>query len=195
LAGRTPAAAFANFVTPLQQDISCLTNDVLIVSSGGRHLPNKIHALTLANGLIRLRAAKMPPGLTLGVGLQYDIVQTDDPARGPYKVRTRGYDYAFRDADGRTMASYHWHPLGESRYKGPHFHMPTELEGVHWPCERTSLESMIRFAIEEIDVQPNRSDWDDLLTINEGRFKLWRSWSMRPELAKDVEEGPQPMGA
>lgn len=160
--------------------MSCLANDVLIVSSGGRSGEGKIHSMTLAGGPILLTGE----GLQLDIGLQYDIIRTDEPGKGPYKVRTRAYDYALRDENSKTQVSFHWHPLGESRYKDPHFHIPPSWPGIHFPCERTSLESVIRLCIQELGAEHRRDDWDTVLGLNEGIFKLYRSWSTQPQLAK-----------
>lgn len=162
--------------------MSCLANDVLIVSPGGRRVPREVHSLTLANGPIPIR-----DDLNLDLGLLYDIIKTNEPGKGPYKVRTRAYDYAIRDGTTRALVSYHWHPMGESRYKAPHFHVPPQWEGIHFPCERTSLESVVRLCIQELGASPNRDDWDNVLTLNEASFKLWRSWSTDPEVAKATD--------
>ncbi|MFG3556520.1 hypothetical protein ACGGAQ_19265 [Micromonospora sp. NPDC047557] len=168
-------------MTPLQQDVSCLSvSDVLIVSPGGRNATGEIKAVTLAGGPILIT----DHGLQLDIGLQYDVIRTEDPDLGPYKVRTRAYDYALRDADDRTLVSYHWHPLGRSTYEAPHFHIPPTWPRIHFPCERTSLESIIRLCIQEIGAEAARDDWNEVLSLNEGKFKLYRSWNAEPELAK-----------
>jgi len=181
LPGRNARDALQRFLTPLQQDISCISNDVLIVSPGGRR-SGAVRSLTLANGPILLN----DDGLYLDVGMQYDIIRTDEPEKGPYKCRTRAYDYALRDDEGNVALAYHWHPLGNSTYHDPHFHFPPQWPGIHFPCQRTSLESVIRLCIQELGVEPDRDDWSDVLALNEGVFQLWRSWSMRPDLAKEV---------
>ncbi len=165
MAGRNPREAFAAFIEPLQQNVSCLANDVLIVSSGGRHLAQKVHALTLANGPIRVTDQ-----LTLTLDLMYEIIRTDEPGKGPYKVSTKAYDYAFRSQDGRVVTSYHWHPLGRSNFTDPHFHVPSQWPGMHLPSERTSIESVIRFCIRELGSEPNGPDWEQVLALNEGRL-------------------------
>lgn len=162
--------------------MSCLSNDVLIVSPSGRET-QKIHALTLANGPILFN----DDGLQLDIGLMYDIIKPNDPDLGPYKVRTRAYDYAIRDADDRTRVSWHWHPLGESTYRDPHFHVPGDWPGIHFGSGRTSLETVVRTCIREMGAEPHRDDWADILDVNEGRFVLYRTWGHRMELAKAAE--------
>ncbi len=53
MAGRTPREAVEAFLTPLQQALSCVTNEVLLVSGG--YYPSTIpHALTISNSPARL---------------------------------------------------------------------------------------------------------------------------------------------
>lgn len=179
-------------MTPLQQDISCLSvHDVLIVSPGGRRATGEIKSVALAGGPIALTS----DGLQLDVGLQYDIIRTDEPGKGPYKVRTRAYDYALRDVDDNTLMSYHWHPVGRSTYRAPHFHVPPSWPRIHFPCERTSLESIVRLCIQEIGAPAARDDWEEVLSLNEGKFKLYRTWNAEPKLAPEAaRQGPSPAG-
>ncbi|MEO7837042.1 MAG: hypothetical protein ABIS21_05320 [Acidimicrobiales bacterium] len=183
--GRNPSAALQAFIKPLQQNVSCLSpSNVLIVSPGGRNTTNQIHSLTIAgSGPIRLRDCP----LFLAVGLRYDIIKTADPSKGPFKVRTRAYDYALRDEDGKTLASYHWHPLGQSTYTAPHLHHPPMFPRIHWPCQRTSLEEMVRLCIVEFGATPARDDWEEVLLVNESTFRLYRSWVQVPELAEEAK--------
>ncbi|WP_255544363.1 hypothetical protein [Micromonospora sp. ATA51] len=38
--------------------------------------------------------------------------------------------------------------------------------------------------IQEIGAEAARDDWNEVLSLNEGKFKLYRSWNTQPELAK-----------
>jgi len=177
LPGRNPSAAYHKFVGVIQQSLGVLTNDVLIVSRGGRHDIDVIHSLTLAGGAILLNE----DGLQLSVGMQYAIVRTDKPGYGPYKVSTRAYDYAIRDAQGETLLAYHWHPYGLSSYSGPHLHIHGQDRGLshkhHMPTGRIALERVIRSCVVELGAEARRDDWDKIVAFNEGRFVLYRSWS------------------
>jgi hypothetical protein len=101
---------------------------------------------------------------------------------GPYKVSTRAYNYALLDASGGTVIAHHWHPYGSSGHAEPHFHIHAAAgAGIthkqHHPSGRVSLEQVVRFCSEELHAIPLREDWNEILSFNEGRFKLYRSWS------------------
>ncbi len=137
-----------------------------------------MHSLTLANGPILLN----DDGVQLEIGLQYTIVRTEQPGAGPYKVSTRAYNYALLDINGETLIAHHWHPYGASSHQLPHFHIHTPAGAgmthkQHHPSGRVSLEQVIRFCIEELRAEPLRDNWNEILAFNEGRFKLYRSWS------------------
>lgn len=78
--------------------------------------------------------------------------------------------YTFHNTDGREVISFHWHPQGNSPITYPHFHLGAgaqigrrELQNCHIPTETMSLERVLRFAIEELGVEPLRDDWDDVV--------------------------------
>jgi hypothetical protein len=194
LPGRTTRAAFNAFVEPLRKSVSCLTDDQLIASSGGtggRRAPRgEIHALTMANGAIRLGNE-----LFLHIGLKYQIIHVPGLPNGPYKVKTHAYAYQLHHESGPMLIGYHWHPAGESSFREPHIHAPALLPGsgrVHFPSERTSLEAVIRFCIGELHAEPNRKDWAEVLAMNEDLFETYRTWPPQPRLGGGQrEEQPQ----
>lgn len=110
------------------------------------------------------------------------------PGRPEHHRRDQGR-HALRDADDRTLAAFHWHPIGASTYHAPHFHIPQLFTRIHFPCGRTSLEEIVRLCIKEFGVEPKRDDWDKVLSLNEGRFQLYRTWSTLPELAIEGASG------
>jgi len=185
LPGRSPRDAYAAFVEPLQQDVRCITDDQLVSSPGGRHEVDKTHSLTLASGPILLTE----DGVQLKIGLQYMIIKTGKSGRDAYKVSTRAYTYLFLDIEDRPTMAYHWHPFGLSDFAEPHLH-PYSIGGslprkAHYPSSRVSLESVIRFCIEQGGAEPKRDNWDAVLALNEGKFLLYRSWA-------DTSKMPQP---
>jgi hypothetical protein len=179
LAGSSPAEAVANFVRPLQLAASCVTREVLDVH-GGYHPAASPHALTLgAEEPARLQG---PGELALSVTLHYRIVEAPG-ARGPWKVSTAGYLYAVDDAEGREVLAYHWHPHGRRDVTAPHLHLGAgamvgreRLVDAHLPTGRVALEALIRCAIAELDVEPLRSDWHEVLDAAEAGFEAWRTW-------------------
>lgn len=140
-----------------------------------------MHSLSVAGGPINLDGR-----LALEIGMLYEIVQTDEPQRGPFKVTTRAYSYAINQPAG-LLAAHHWHPTGESSYHEPHIHMPAVFPGLHFPCGRTSLEEVVRFCIRELGVEPCRDDWESILAMNEDRFQTYRTWPPQPRISATTD--------
>lgn len=183
--GKNPTDAYYAFQRPLQQDLSCISRDVLVASKGGRHDLNKVHGITPADGPVLITE----DGLHLDIGLQYSIIKTGESGKMAYRCTTKAYAYAILDAENHPLFAWHWHPFGNSRFVEPHSHPyaidPRLPSGAHYPTGRISLEQVIRFAIDQLRVQPMRDDWDKVLSMNEARFELHRSW-------RDPHEAPRP---
>jgi hypothetical protein len=123
LAGRIPAEAVGAFLAPLQQAIDCLTPAVLNVS-GGYHVAERPHALTLGNGdPVPLTGRD---ALSLSVMQQYLLAESEG-ARGPWKVHTTAYLYELQLHDAELLV-YHWHPSGVSPQTRPHLHIGPAAE-------------------------------------------------------------------
>jgi len=144
-------------------------------------MTGKIHGLSLnKDNPVTL---KCHSSLLLRVNMLYEIVRTDDPERGPWRISTRGYAYELQTSNRQLVWSYHWHPT--SAVTTPHAHLGrTQLaehavlsEKAHHPTGRVSLESVIRTCIADYGVEPLRDDWAETLAVREGDFELYRSWS------------------
>jgi hypothetical protein len=181
LPGRNPREAVDEFLDPLKDTISCLARAKITLSPGGWADPGKRHALT-ANEDQPIKL-KCKPVLMLRIGMQYEIVRTDEDDRPPWRVSTRGYAYEMQTASGELVWSYHWHPI--ARVPNPHAHLGhTQLaedavlhQKAHNPTGRVSLESVVRACITEYGATPLRDDWEKTLALREGDFQLYRSWS------------------
>ena len=178
MAGRTPAEAVGAFLEPLQQAIGCLTPTVLNVS-GGYHVADRPHALTLGDGDPVPLAGDH--SLSLLVMRQYVLTESSG-ARGPWKVHTTAYLYELRRDDAELLV-YHWHPGGVSSQTRPHLHIGPAaelgfkpLQGAHVPTGRIALEEMLRMAIVEFGAQPRREDWDQVLERAQAVYEDWRTW-------------------
>jgi hypothetical protein len=178
LAGRTPAEAVGAFLEPLQQAIDCLTPTVLNVS-GGYHVADSPHALTLGNGDPVPLAGEH--NLSLSVMQQYVLTESGG-ARGPWKVHTAAYLYELRRDDAELLV-YHWHPSGVSPQTRPHLHIGPAaelafkpLQSAHVPTGRIALEEVLRMAIVELGAQPRRKDWDQILERTQTGYEDWRTW-------------------
>jgi hypothetical protein len=182
LPGRTADEAFRAFVEPLAETVSCIAQAKITVSPGGRSVIGRVHALTVNNDVPLAMRGKGRSRLLLWLRMQYEFISVDKPDHDPYKVSTRGYMYEIQSASGQAVVSWHWHP--GSKMKEPHVHMGrTQLadDAVlsnrdHIATGRVSMESVVRTCIAELGVPARREDWDQVLALHEGLFKLHRSW-------------------
>jgi hypothetical protein len=161
--------------------LSCvLRGGVHLEIGGGYHQAEVPHALMLAGGEpVPLGGASQ---LRLTVLQQYRIVEDSGP-RGPWKVQTVAYTYAFDDVDANELVGFHWHPRGPSPVTWPHLHVgPAAQVGAyiapstHIPTGRVSLEEVIRLAITELGVDTERDDWADVLDETQTAYETWRTW-------------------
>lgn len=165
MAGNTPAGAVRNYLDPLRLAVSCVTRSVIQVG-GGYQARTEPHILALgAIEPVRVRAAAP---MCITIAEQYNILQHAD--RGVWEVATAGYwYYLYEDADAaRELIAYHWHPGG--RYSYPHVHPGHRMRealgrkpALHLPTGLITMNDFLRMLIEEFDVRPLRSDWDDLI--------------------------------
>lgn len=178
LAGNSPAEAVIAFLTPLQRAVSCVTDDVLSVS-GGYHVAQRPHSLTLARGnTVRLQGEGE---LALSVLQTYKIVEAEGE-RGPWKVSTTGYFYEIL-SEKCELITFHWHPSGRSSEKYPHLHFGKaaqvgfqQLQNCHIPTGRISLEEVLRFAITQLHAKPRTPRWDEILASSQTTYERWRTW-------------------
>ena len=158
--------------------MSCVTDAILWVSPGGFRLGGP-HWIAFQSGApVRLLG---PAHLALIVEQYYHLTPTDDSGGS---VRIGGYLYAFDDMAGREILAYHLHSeVGGAGF--PHLHvghgivraevleraglsiahnaLRPEVAGAHLPTAIVSLIDVLRAAIEELGVQPQRRDWRSIL--------------------------------
>ncbi len=184
--GRTPSEAVDNFLAPLRRALSRITDQHLSVSRDG-YKPSTTghpHGLLLGKGEpLSLRALD---GQRFGLSgsISYNVVETSDPDRGPWKVQIKAYRYHVLTADGTESVLFHWHPDGQSNVDSPHLHVGNaELRPdavisrkAHIPSGRVALEQVIQLLLREYQVVPRRDDADDLLRECLSRFRRWRTW-------------------
>lgn len=182
LPARSAAQAVAEFISPLQRALECVTDAVLVVQKGGYHPVGQPHGAALHGGL----PAAIGRGKTLHllVYLQYHISDDRETVPG-WLVRPLGYVFALSDYAKRALLAYHWHPGGGSRVTWPHLHVydallsPSSLlSKAHLPTGRVALEDVLRLAIAEFGVEPRRrhqGDWDEVLDATQAI--LGQRWS------------------
>lgn len=180
MAGKNPHEAVANFLHPIQAALACFTPAVL-VHHRGYHVGRQNVLLVSDDQPINLRGA---PGLDLHFSHRYEIVRTDDPDRGPWKVKSLGYMYKLEDAaSAKELLSYHWHP--EGKWKLPHLHVNAflpdpnrHLKDAHLPTQRISVEDVLELAVG-LGAEPltgRAHDWETTLAATRDRFMRYKTW-------------------
>jgi hypothetical protein len=180
VAGRTPTEAVHNYLTPLQEAVSCVCTGVLSVG-GGYHPRPDPHALLL-NRDTPVRLQTTPP-LWLSIAQHYRIIQVEDASAEPWKVETAAYRYELLEADEREILIFHWHPEGQGLITFPHLHLQHAsrvqhpvLQMAHIPTGRVAVEDVIRLTIREFGARPLRDDWDAVLTRTQAAYDRARRW-------------------
>jgi hypothetical protein len=142
--------------------------------------PGGIRVLRTPGEYVPLQGSKR---LHLSATLEYELVQTDDPDRGPWKVSTRKYMYHVVTDDHMEVILFHWHPGSEVPY--PHMHLGSSQlranavvgSADHIPTGRVSFESVLGYMIQHQGVVPRRGDYLAVLAENNDNFTKWRTWS------------------
>lgn len=173
MAGKSEREAVQNFLRPLQQALSCITNKVLIHPGDYR--------LDIPYGLAveRFRLSSEQP-LFLEIAIEYRIVKDERPDYGPYRINTLAYSYILSAEDGKEVFAYQWQP--KSKVQSPHLHVTCLGRKYHFPTGRIAIEQVIRFLITEYKVKPRKErlqDWQEVLDQTQQRFERYRSWHFR----------------
>jgi hypothetical protein len=99
------------------------------------------------------------------------------PGTTLWTVSSRGYIYQLHEQAGREIIAFHWHPGQSQQPDFAHLHIdthrrPPQIQRKHHiPTGRVSLESVIRFAIQELGVRPLRPDWERILDDGQAAFE------------------------
>lgn len=157
--------------------MSCVSPVHLIIA---RAKPDKVQALTASEDPIMIPSLHGPRAhLQLTLQQQYQIVRSDEPDLGPWKIQTRAYNYRLDDDQGRELAAWHWQPDGLGPEKRPHVHVAVaggRLHGCHLPTSRVSVEGILRLLLAELNARPRRPDWPAILDAAEEAFQEYRTW-------------------
>lgn len=181
--GGTPSAAIDAFLLPLRQAIACLGRAHLTLSQGARGKTGETCSWTLNDGDGMPLSAPAPRRFT--AVMQFECLDRGESRRGErYRISTRGYMYGLENRAGSEIIAAHWHPLGSSPYREPHYHVGSAAltdDGVfspraHIPSHRVSLEGMIRMLITQFDIVATCGDWDQRLRQTEETFNRYKSW-------------------
>ena len=164
MAGRDPAEALRNFIAPLRQALHCITEAPLSVPDVRGHdakIETEYTATLSAGKPITLHGEHR---LQLRVGHVFRLVETNDAERGPVKASTVRYQYIIGTRDGQEIVAYQWTPAADPPQRTfPHMHIGSlvtresvflgkTFSNLHLPTGRVSLESVVRFLIEDLEV-------------------------------------------
>jgi hypothetical protein len=102
----------------------------------------------------------------------YSFYKTD----GEFRVHTDRYIYQVFPEPEMTerWLEWHWHPPDVPR---PHLHVGGEWGKFHLPTGRVTFEIVAEFLISELNVTPQREDWQSRLNSAHEQHLEFRSWS------------------
>jgi hypothetical protein len=179
MSARTPEQAVDRFLERLRRVATCITTRP-VIATGNRVSPRPDYA-TFAprDDPIPLRAKVGTRRVFLTMKHDY-LIREAGAGRSNYHLQTVSYIYALLDRDGNEVLAYHWHPVGSSHVVHPHLHLsdhvnpipmgraqdPLPLADVHIASGFVELADIVPMLIEELDVQPLREDWRDILVAN-----------------------------
>jgi len=172
---KNQGAAIEALLGPLQRAVSCVSKAVIRRGAANADDPD---FLTLGDRYVPLQGRYR---LELSVLHTYVLKQRASEL-GAWQASTANYFYQVREWDGQEVIAFHWHPGRRGQPDFPHLHVTSQSGSVqipaksHVPTGRISIESVVRFLIEELDVRPLRPDWDRVLLEGERSFDDRRSW-------------------
>jgi hypothetical protein len=183
----TAQAAKERYLRFLQPPLSCIAEKEWVDGPPPRS-PAGALALTTRDAPVRLSRRRGLAPLLLTATQRFEIA-ADDRFEGEWKVRTKAYAYVVSVATRRMpepveVFAWHWHPVNTPQKVYPHLHVRSEhrllrlaLKNLHIPTGRASLEEVVRLLVDELRVEPARTDWRSLIEETEARFRGYRTWA------------------
>jgi len=126
-------------------------------------------------------------GYHLYVGQTLEAIEE---TRSRYRLKTVAYAYRIAEGpsfDDRCLFRWEYNAREYKDSLAPrhHLHIPAQLrcsgnrildtEELHIPTGWITVEEVIRFLIQELDVKPKSKNWDALLCRSEEKFREWTS--------------------
>lgn len=108
---------------------------------------------------------------------QFEVYDDED-----FRISTSKYYYSIWTKPNELLIDFHYHPRQADLYKG-HLHIPNNTGGApvhflinkHIPTARVPIEDIVRFMIQEVNIEPRQSDWQDVLSQSEQNFSNKRT--------------------
>jgi hypothetical protein len=165
---------------PLKDVVGCVTSEGFVTRYSRRSGDQQTASFQDEFAILNRRNGQV---LKLELAHRYTVTE-GDYERGPWKVSTVEYIYEVADESDEPIARFHWHSVSAQpgdEVRWPHVHVHGDraaltLHKLHLPTGRVSIESVVRFLIDDFDVVPVRANWDAILREREEAFKRWRSW-------------------
>lgn len=191
--GRTCYAAWQSYSEPMNKALQCIALQKGFVLNYNGALAEEVeYSVTLQSGESVLIATSPPIYLVALQSIKF-YQWHPDVADERFRVRALSYFYALTTrADGqeRELLTFHWHrhraPGESTRYPLGHLHIgsalfesTSQLKGkdfhkAHIPTGRLSFESIVRFAVVELDLDVS-GNWDVILDTTEEAFQQNRT--------------------
>lgn len=190
MVGRFRTEALADAIEPIQSVVRCVTEVPLSVPpqarSRGLALDTDFTLTLWGNKPVPLRG---PHALQFAVAHVVRLVQTGDGEPGRILARPVLYHYRVLEKDGGEILAYQWTPSAQPPERAyPHLHigslvtsgsdfLPKRFNRLHLPTGPVSLAAVIRFLIEELEVEPiiDRAQAIDRLVRSDAAFHQARS--------------------
>lgn len=165
MAARTPNLAFREFVGPIQTALGFIVVGRLTRSGdrGEIRVGDTQRVLLNGSALCPLRSGILDD-LYFRVGFRVRVVQRLD--KDPrFDCQFVEYAYSFERNSGEEILAFHWAPDSVGTMRAyPHLHLGPAITGtseilsdrvhkLHVPTGRLDCVDIVRFAIEELDVQ------------------------------------------
>lgn len=171
----TPNRAFRDYLDPLEQALGCIASERLVAMSPRPRDVGPVYTIVLNNNEPVVLKGKSP--IRLSAGQLCRIIEYVGTGQVVYKVQLVGYWYILSSQEGREILTYHWTPEEDDALMitTPHLHVgsvnisdtaplsPKTFNKLHVPTGVVSLQSVVRFLITEVGVEPRRADWSEIL--------------------------------
>ena len=175
MAGNSPYKAVQNFLDPLKEAISCITNSVIVQTAArGSYELDAKYALYVGNQTTPMFSVSGSSDLLVETSMNFRIIRDNRPNMGPFRVTITAYNYMIMDAEETEILAYHWHSEAGLTY--PHLHVTKLGKKYHLPTGRVSLEQVIRLLLNDFQVQPRKQHWSKILNRTQTIFERYRSW-------------------
>ena len=183
---KTPSEAKERYRAFIQRTLACIDETVQLFVG---HSPlGSENAVTLEpyENPIRL-TTRSGQILYLRLSQQGEIIR-DRRFRGEYRITTRSYHYAVStDKDSKeSLIVWDWHPGISPDRPYPHIHVPlVDPTGkgarLHIPTgRRVTIEQIVSFLIEEMDVVPAVPEWKEILAEHQLRYDMYQVQDQPP---------------